>query len=54
MRPGWVHAGNLSNQRGPVAHLRGRLSSFKVPKAIRFVDELPRNASGKILKWELR
>ncbi|QWF83348.1 acyl-CoA synthetase [Amycolatopsis sp. CA-230715] len=37
-----------------VAHLQGRLSSFKVPKAIHFVDELPRNASGKILKRELR
>jgi fatty-acyl-CoA synthase len=37
-----------------LAHVRGRLSSFKVPKTIRFVDELPRNASGKILKRELR
>ncbi|GAA1968204.1 acyl-CoA synthetase [Amycolatopsis minnesotensis] len=37
-----------------LVHLRGRLSSFKVPKAIHFVDELPRNASGKILKRELR
>jgi fatty-acyl-CoA synthase len=37
-----------------LAHVWGRLSSFKVPKTIRFVDELPRNASGKILKRELR
>jgi fatty-acyl-CoA synthase len=37
-----------------LAHVRGMLSAFKVPKAIRFVDELPRNASGKILKRELR
>jgi fatty-acyl-CoA synthase len=37
-----------------VAHVRGRLASFKLPKAIHFVDELPRNASGKILKRELR
>jgi len=37
-----------------VAHARERLSSFKVPKALHFVDELPRNASGKILKRELR
>ncbi|NKQ54780.1 acyl-CoA synthetase [Amycolatopsis sp. K13G38] len=37
-----------------VAHARQRLSSFKVPKALHFVDELPRNASGKILKRELR
>ncbi|TVT20591.1 acyl-CoA synthetase [Amycolatopsis acidiphila] len=37
-----------------LTHARGRLSAFKVPKAIRFVEELPRNASGKILKRELR
>jgi fatty-acyl-CoA synthase len=37
-----------------MAHVRGRLSSFKLPKAVHFVDELPRNASGKILKRELR
>lgn len=36
------------------AHLRGRLASFKIPKRIEFVDALPRNASGKILKRELR
>ncbi|MDT7726042.1 MAG: fatty-acyl-CoA synthase [Actinomycetota bacterium] len=37
-----------------MAHVRGRLASFKLPKAVHFVDELPRNASGKILKRELR
>ncbi|WP_226344115.1 fatty acyl-CoA synthetase [Agilicoccus flavus] len=36
------------------AHARSRLAGFKVPKSIVFVDELPRNASGKILKRELR
>ncbi|TNC23371.1 acyl-CoA synthetase [Amycolatopsis alkalitolerans] len=37
-----------------LAHAREKLSPFKIPKAIRFVDELPRNASGKILKRNLR
>ncbi|KAA9153898.1 AMP-binding protein [Amycolatopsis acidicola] len=37
-----------------LAHAKGHLSSFKVPKAVHFVEELPRNASGKILKRELR
>jgi fatty-acyl-CoA synthase len=37
-----------------VAHVRSRLAAFKLPKAVHFVDELPRNASGKILKRELR
>jgi fatty-acyl-CoA synthase len=37
-----------------IAHTRERLSPFKAPKRVVFVDELPRNASGKILKRELR
>lgn len=37
-----------------VAHVRHQLAPFKVPKTVRVVSELPRNASGKILKRELR
>ncbi|MFH8609806.1 acyl-CoA synthetase [Streptomyces sp. NPDC018029] len=37
-----------------LAHTREKLAHFKAPKRILFVDELPRNASGKILKRELR
>jgi fatty-acyl-CoA synthase len=37
-----------------VAHARATLSGFKVPKAVRLVDDLPRNASGKLLKRVLR
>lgn len=37
-----------------IAHAKGRLSGFKVPKEVRIVDELPRNASGKLLKRVLR
>ncbi|MEV0375253.1 acyl-CoA synthetase [Streptomyces sp. NPDC050636] len=33
---------------------RARLASFKAPKRVMFVDALPRNASGKVLKRELR
>ncbi|MFF4658866.1 acyl-CoA synthetase [Streptomyces sp. NPDC001381] len=37
-----------------IAHAREKLAPFKAPKRVLFVDELPRNASGKILKRELR
>jgi len=31
-----------------------RLANYKVPREVRFVDALPRNASGKVLKTDLR
>ncbi|MEU4271679.1 fatty acyl-CoA synthetase [Streptomyces sp. NPDC026092] len=37
-----------------ITHAREKLAPFKAPKRILFVPELPRNASGKILKRELR
>jgi acyl-CoA synthetase (AMP-forming)/AMP-acid ligase II len=35
-------------------HCRGQLARYKVPKEISFLDALPRNPSGKVLKRELR
>ncbi|WP_373042476.1 fatty acyl-CoA synthetase [Streptomyces sp. NRRL S-448] len=37
-----------------MAYAREKLAHFKAPKRVLFVDALPRNASGKILKRELR
>ena len=33
-----------------IAHCQGQLARFKVPKAVTFIDALPRNPSGKVLK----
>jgi acyl-CoA synthetase (AMP-forming)/AMP-acid ligase II/carbon monoxide dehydrogenase subunit G len=33
--------------------VRDQLARYKVPREIRFIDELPRNATGKVLKREL-
>lgn len=37
-----------------IAWARERLANFKVPRSVRVVDALPRNASGKVLKFALR
>lgn len=42
------------NQEQLIDHCRARLAAHKLPKAIYFQDSLPRNASGKLLKRDLR
>ncbi|CCW12796.1 acyl-CoA synthetase [Rhodococcus aetherivorans] len=42
------------DERELIDHVKQRLAPFKVPKLVRFVDTLPRNQSGKLLKRELR
>ena len=37
-----------------VAFCRERMANYKVPRSVEVVDTLPRNASGKVLKFELR
>ncbi len=36
------------------AHVKANLASYKAPREVEFLDELPRNATGKVLKRELR
>ena len=35
-------------------HCKSRLARFKQPSHVVFVEELPRTATGKVLKFELR
>jgi fatty-acyl-CoA synthase len=35
-------------------YVRQRLARFKVPREVVFLDELPRNATGKVLRRSLR
>ena len=47
--------GNIDlSETGIIAALKGKLAAFKVPKRVFIVDDLPRNAMGKVQKNELR
>ena len=37
-----------------IAYARERIAGFKAPKSVDFIDALPRNPSGKVLRRELR
>jgi fatty-acyl-CoA synthase len=49
-----LKAGVSLDEDALIKHCRASLAGFKLPKRIFFVDDLPRNASGKILKRQLR
>lgn len=46
--------GSDLDEAGVIAYAKGRIAGFKCPKSVTFVDVLPRNPSGKILRRELR
>ncbi|WNF38299.1 hypothetical protein RJD24_07705 [Bacillaceae bacterium IKA-2] len=37
-----------------ISFCEGKMASYKKPKSVEFMSELPRNPSGKILKTSLR
>ncbi|MEL6360736.1 MAG: long-chain-fatty-acid--CoA ligase [Pseudomonadota bacterium] len=47
-------AGEDLSEDDVVAFLKDRIASFKLPKEVAFIPNLPRNPSGKILKTDLR
>ncbi|MCW5835466.1 MAG: AMP-binding protein, partial [Labilithrix sp.] len=49
-----VKPGKTATAEELIEHCRERLAKFKVPKGVTFVEALPRNPSGKVLKRDLR
>ena len=61
--PRWIEAvtavlvckpGAVLDEARVIAHCAAQLAHFKTPKGVVFVDALPKNPSGKLLKRELR
>ena len=61
--PKWIEAvsaavvlrdGQHAEAHEIIAFCRERLAAYKVPKSVQIVEALPKNASGKVLKRELR
>ncbi len=49
-----LRPGSHVDEAGLIAWARANMANYKVPRSIRFVEALPVNASGKVLKGELR
>jgi fatty-acyl-CoA synthase len=48
-----LESGKKATEDDLKAYVKKNLANFKVPREFEFIDELPRNATGKVLKREL-
>ena len=49
-----LRPGTTLDEEELLGHLRGRLAGYKVPRTVVFVDQLPHNGSGKLVKAAVR
>jgi acyl-CoA synthetase (AMP-forming)/AMP-acid ligase II len=49
-----VRSDERADEAEIVAWAKARIAAFKAPKSVEFLDALPRNSSGKVLRRELR
>lgn len=49
-----LRAGATEDAASIIAWARQHMANYKVPRAVAFVDDLPRNAGGKVLRRSLR
>jgi acyl-coenzyme A synthetase/AMP-(fatty) acid ligase len=49
-----LNSGMTAGEEDLIAHCRATIASYKKPKMVRIVEQLPRNQLGKVLKYQLR
>ena len=49
-----IKAGEEITEAEMIDFCRERLAGYKIPRKFEFIEELPRNATGKVLKKDLR
>ncbi len=49
-----ARSGSEVDEDGLKAHVKANLAGYKTPREIEFLEELPRNATGKVLKRDLQ
>ena len=49
-----VRSGTKLDEAELISWSRANMANYKVPRRVAFMDELPRNAAGKVAKLELR
>jgi acyl-CoA synthetase (AMP-forming)/AMP-acid ligase II len=49
-----VAKGKVLDKKQVQLHCKNNLASYKIPKYIEFIDELPKTASGKVKKYQLK
>jgi fatty-acyl-CoA synthase len=46
--------GEQATQDELIEHVKSKIARFKAPKAVEFVEQLPKTSTGKVQKFELR
>ena len=49
-----IKPGEAIDEKEIIQHCINNLAKFKVPSSVQFIEALPRNATGKVLKRNLR
>jgi fatty-acyl-CoA synthase len=49
-----LRAGETADEQELIDHVKSRIARYKAPKAVAFLEELPKTSTGKVPKFELR